>query len=560
MKKSVVVLSGGTVVIAVVLLCRLMTLSMFPLIEPSEARYAAIGARMAFSRDFVVPWIWVDGCLVPFLGKPPLFFWMEAASVRAFGVNEFAARLPCFLCAALVIGTIVFLLRGVTERRVPVLAGVMTAASVLFLAMSGTVAVDMTLTLGVTLAFCAWFRWLKAESRGGMYGWSLLVFAGLAVAVLAKGLIGIVLFGAPVFLWHLLFGGWKRVFTRHALAGGGVLFAALVLPWFFLIQSAMQDYDSSFNFFHYFFVEEHVNRFLSKEYTDLYGTGRVQPRGMSVLFMFAAAFPWSVIPLWRVFRRGGRKMQWTAFRTRPDEMFFLLAWVFPVLFFAFARQILITYLLPAVPAFGIWLAMVRARRDGEDKDAVIYRTAIGITLSVTLLVAALHPLFPDLFAKMNTKRIIEQTLHETPDAEIVVSYKGRFYSPYFYAYHHLYNGAHPDVCLIKSNQDTFFPMPCAQQMPTRISGDRMRDLKTYANTVTGANVRVVIRTENFDAFLPEADPRGFSGIQFFRFVPAGDRLRLETCSPADADYERLRTEGIFSVLRPVPQTAAQQEK
>ncbi len=37
----------------------------------------------------------------PFWEKPPLFFWMQVASMKVFGVNEFAARLPNAVCGIL---------------------------------------------------------------------------------------------------------------------------------------------------------------------------------------------------------------------------------------------------------------------------------------------------------------------------------------------------------------------------------------------------------------------------------------------------------------------------
>ena len=37
----------------------------------------------------------------PFWEKPPLFFWMQVASMKVFGVNEFAARLPNAVCGVL---------------------------------------------------------------------------------------------------------------------------------------------------------------------------------------------------------------------------------------------------------------------------------------------------------------------------------------------------------------------------------------------------------------------------------------------------------------------------
>ncbi|MFA5689099.1 MAG: glycosyltransferase family 39 protein [Kiritimatiellales bacterium] len=574
MKNSFRFLKSGLLVIAVILVCRLLSLPLYPLVEPSEARYAAISTHMAFSGDYTVPWIWVDGCLVPFLGKPPLFFWAQAISIFLFGINEFAARLPCLLFGALSIGAMIILLRRFAGNFIPVFAGVITASSVLFLVMAGTVAVDMALVFGVTLASCAYYCWLKSESRRVMYGFSLLVFAGLAITVLAKGLIGIALFGLPVFLWHLIFGEWKRVFFRHAWLGGTLLFALLTLPWFVSVHRALYAMDPSFDFLHYFFVEEHFHRFVSEDYTDLYGNGRVKPRGASILFMFIATLPWSFIPLFWLFNRRPKRLcgrhsclpcadrnVCTTSVTKNllwanrDEVFFLLLWLVPVLFFAFARQILITYLLPVIPAFGIWMAlMIHARQNGEARSLTIYKTAAGLSAGVFLAIVLLSPFLPVIFYKMNTKKIIAETLRDTPDAEIVVAMKGRFYSPYFYAYRNLYSGPHPATCLVKSNQNTFFSLPCAQKMPTRISTDRIQDLKTYTESVTNTTVRVIIRTENFDHCLPETGARRFSDSCYFRFIPSGDRCRLEYCGPNNAEYERLYTEGIFSVIRPIPQS------
>jgi 4-amino-4-deoxy-L-arabinose transferase-like glycosyltransferase len=69
------------------------------LTDPTEARNATIGRDMAINGNFITPMIWSSGRHVPYLGKPPLHFWMIAASVNIFGENEFAVRFPSFLSA-----------------------------------------------------------------------------------------------------------------------------------------------------------------------------------------------------------------------------------------------------------------------------------------------------------------------------------------------------------------------------------------------------------------------------------------------------------------------------
>ncbi|MGH6886483.1 MAG: ArnT family glycosyltransferase, partial [Geminicoccales bacterium] len=119
--------------VAFVALARLATLGMYPVMDPTEARYAEIARRMAGLGDWVTPWIG-DG--VPFWGKPPLSFWMTAASFETFGVGAFAARLPHWLCAV-AIGWLLWRWAGRRSRREAVYALALTASSALFFAIAG---------------------------------------------------------------------------------------------------------------------------------------------------------------------------------------------------------------------------------------------------------------------------------------------------------------------------------------------------------------------------------------------------------------------------------------
>src|SRR5579883_3641559 len=69
--------------------------------EPDEGRYGEIAREMLVRGDYVTPrddW-------VRYFEKPPLMYWLTAASIRSLGVNEFSARLPaaCFSVGQLVI-------------------------------------------------------------------------------------------------------------------------------------------------------------------------------------------------------------------------------------------------------------------------------------------------------------------------------------------------------------------------------------------------------------------------------------------------------------------------
>ena len=72
-------------------------LGSIPLLDPDEPVYAETAKEMLAFGDFISPRIygefWYD--------KPPLYYWLTAASFKLFGVSEFAARLPAAFCGGM---------------------------------------------------------------------------------------------------------------------------------------------------------------------------------------------------------------------------------------------------------------------------------------------------------------------------------------------------------------------------------------------------------------------------------------------------------------------------
>ena len=340
-------------VLLVVAVLRLVISGVPPVLDPTEGRYSEIAHTMADSGDWVTPRLWVDGEQVPFLGKPPLFFWTAALSIRAFGANEFAVRLPSFAAG----GALLFLMFSVLSRffgrGVATSAVMMTATSALFFFLSGSVVVDMHLTLFVAGSLLAYLAFFLETDEPAQSRWSLLIFLLLAGGFLTKGPVALVLFGLPVLLWTALNGTWGLL-PRHAWRAGISLFAVLVLPWFILAEIRNP------GFLYYFFINENLLRYLKPGYGDLYGTGHPFPRGSAILMFFAAALPWSVVSTWRLVTK-----RWTLVKeimTDDVQSFLVLGFAANLLFWCFARQLLPTYLAPMIPIFCTWIA-VNLRND-----------------------------------------------------------------------------------------------------------------------------------------------------------------------------------------------------
>ena len=145
-----------------------------PLTVPDEGRYAEVAREMVVTGDWVTPRL--NG--VPFLDKPPLFYWMEALAFSAFGVHPWTARLPLALMGTL--GSLLVLLAGARlyGRRAGFLAAAVLAVSPFYYGASQYVNHDLTVAVWITAALLSFAAALPADGAWRP-GWLL---AGCASA------------------------------------------------------------------------------------------------------------------------------------------------------------------------------------------------------------------------------------------------------------------------------------------------------------------------------------------------------------------------------------------
>ena len=366
------------VTLGVVALARLLTLGLYPLTDTTEARYGEVARKMAELGNWVTP-LYDYG--VPFWAKPPLTTWLTAISIKLFGVNEFAVRLPYFLLAVLIAWLLWGWVRRASARQAQ-LATAMMCGTLLYFVASAAVMTDLGLVLGTTLAMRGfWAAFEQGESGRPKEVW--LLFIGLGIGLLAKGPIAVVLSGLPVGLWMLLTGNIKSSWQRLPWLKGSLLTLAIAAPWYVLAEIRTP------GFWEYFFIGEHWNRFTVTGWAgDKYGTAHATQRGAIWLFALAAAMPWTaLLPLLWI----GRKStpvppEPKSARYSRDFTLYLLVWsAAPCLFFTMSGNILWTYVLPALPP----MALLAARwldRDTRARwvDGVV---AAGV-VAMSLLVAA----------------------------------------------------------------------------------------------------------------------------------------------------------------------------
>jgi 4-amino-4-deoxy-L-arabinose transferase-like glycosyltransferase len=336
-----------------------------PLAHPDEGRYAEISREMAASGDWVTPRL--NG--IKYFEKPPLQYWAGALSLKLLGVNEAGARLYTVMC-----GLIALLAVFVAARRWLTPDGALLSVAVLlsspyFLGLAGVVTLDMGLTAWTTVAACALLVAMGEASPVKRRRWMLLAWAGMALAVLSKGLVGLVFPAAAVFLLCLVQRDWRLLGQLEWLRGLA-LFLAIAAPWFVLVSRANPE------FAHFFFVHEHFERFLTRTHR------RSEPAWYFLPILFAGFLPWMLTLLpaaWDGWRREATReaFPWRRFALRWSG--FILA------FFSASGSKLPAYILPAFPLLalvvGDWLSRIPGERLWKFVAPVAAVATAGIALA-----------------------------------------------------------------------------------------------------------------------------------------------------------------------------------
>jgi 4-amino-4-deoxy-L-arabinose transferase-like glycosyltransferase len=345
----------------------LYVLGIRTLVPPDEGRYAEMAREMWASGD----WITTRLNGIKYFEKPPLQTWMNALSFGLFGYGEWQARLWTGLCG---LGGVFFTGYAATRvfsPRAGFYAALVLGSSLFWVASGQIDSLDMGLSGMMTLALGSM---LIAQRDGAApaerRNWMLLCWAGMALAVLAKGLIGLVLPGAVLTLYSLLsrdFAIWKRL---H-LGKGLLLFFAIATPWFVLVglKNPEQPY--------FFFVHEHWERFFLKTHH------REGPWYYFLLMLLPGLMPWLGVAL-QALVNGARRDQQGVFQ--PKLMLVIWA-VFITFFFSYSSSKLPGYIVPVFPAMAM-LAGVYL----EHASRLNRSLAAGVLIAGGLLALAAVPL------------------------------------------------------------------------------------------------------------------------------------------------------------------------
>ncbi|AYB51754.1 glycosyltransferase family 39 protein [Ralstonia solanacearum] len=347
---------------AALLVVWLGTLGYRHLIPTDEGRYAEIAREMFTTGD----WVTIRYNDLKYFEKPPLQMWGTALAYTLFGVGDWQARLFTALSGLIGIAFTMLAAARWWGKRVAVVSALVLASAPMWNVGAHFNSLDMGVAGCMTMALAALLLAQHPDaSPAQRRGWMWACWAAMALAVLSKGLIGVVLPGFVLVVYTLVARDWALWKRLHLLTGLAVFFA-VGAPWFVLISARNPE------FAWFFFVHEHFQRFTSTVHH------RDAPLWYFVPLLVAGFLPW-LAQLPGAARLTMARDQAAANGFRPT----LLLGLWAVLIFAFfsvSNSKLPGYIFPIVPALAILAALVL-----EQADERMWRWQLKTFLGVSLV-------------------------------------------------------------------------------------------------------------------------------------------------------------------------------
>ena len=362
------------------------------LLDDVDTIHAEAAREMLVRHDWVT--MYTNG--IRYLEKAPLMYWSLATSYSLFGVSDWSTRLPLMLGVLAVLLATYGLGRYAYGEAGGLWSGVVLATSIGPYIFTRFLIPDVLVGLWLTIGYYFFLRSLDEDPPSRWTCWGFA--ATCALNVLTKGLIGLVFPVGAIGLYLILTGNLRHL-LRLRLISSTLVFFLMAAPWHVLAAVRNPPQGSVRGFLWFYFINEHLYRFLNKRVPAGYDT---VPLFIFWGLLLAWLLPWSVFLAEALRQIPVRLRALRGKLSRPQRanlLFFLWAMVIVVFFSFSTRQEY--YTIPALPGMallvGAWLAREsapvadeQARRAGRISAAVLLTCGVAGFVGGMYLLSVSH--------------------------------------------------------------------------------------------------------------------------------------------------------------------------
>jgi 4-amino-4-deoxy-L-arabinose transferase-like glycosyltransferase len=368
------------------------------LLDDADASHATVSRAMLERGDPII--LYMNG--IRYLVKAPLHYWAVAVSYWLLGANEFSTRLPVALAMIGLTALSLAFARRYFGERAGLYSGLVVCTSTGFFLFTRIMIPEAIYALEFTALLYLFLRgWTGTlEPRLAYWGAAALT----ALAMITRGLVGVVFPAAIIGLFILATRGWNR-WRELRLFSSTLIFLAIAAPWHILASLRAK------TFFWSYFINEHINRAVGTRYPPDYDA---VPLWIWLSLHWVWFFPWSVF-LPQVFRDLPKPRTWKTLTAEGQARLLLVIWAgFTLLFFSLTFGSRMEYYsFGAWPAIAILLGSGLARAEEAAKPWVKKMQALLAILGVAIAGVLAALLW--ISAKVPAKGDISSLLQEHKD-------------------------------------------------------------------------------------------------------------------------------------------------
>lgn len=300
--------------------------------SPDEGRYVDAALQMLDSGNYLAP---AYSPAEPNFSKPPLTYWVIAASIKALGRNTWAVRAPYALAYVGTLALLFFMGRRVSPSK-PWLASLIYATSAFTYLTANIISTDVLLTFFEAIAVLGFITATWPTSETARSYAPIILWLGCGLAFLTKGPPG--LLPLLAMLAFALVAREKRALRALGHPVGLLVFAVVGLTWY--VMAALR-YPW---LIHYFLHDEVYGRIFTAMH-------RRHPGAMGWALVYAPVLIFGSLPWWsgltQALSAPFRRSFWRNSQAMRTTQGFLLFWfALPLVIFCLSQSRLPLYLLP----------------------------------------------------------------------------------------------------------------------------------------------------------------------------------------------------------------------